>query len=227
VIVAASGSQHKWGNHLGVPSHLVPVRDPLRAGGKELLLHRTVRQAFDRLGPDVHLTAPPGDDRYRLPGVATHERSPGDFGNEYLASRDLWSTTGPTVLLLGDVYFTDRAMRAIRGHHQAAKTYRVFGRYMGSQQTGTPYGEIFAVSFWPNCHNMLDRHLARVVQAFHNGESKRRDGWTLLRSIQGTPLNEHIVCQPWFVEINDWTDDIDFPADYERHPATRTKQWVT
>src|SRR5690606_13060870 len=100
-------------------------------------------------------------------------------------------------------------------------SYRVYGRFRRSTVTGTPYGEIFAASWWPNCHRMLDRHLERIVRTFHSGESNRRDGWTLLRSIQGTPLNSHRVMQPWFIEINDWTDDIDFPADYERHPATR------
>lgn len=216
VIITAAGGQSKWNNHLGVPSHFAP----LRAHKNEPLIHRTVRQAL-ALSGDVHMTAPPGDDRYRLPGVVTHERAAADFENEYLACRDLWSESGRTVMLLGDVYFTDRALRIISRTPASPRSYRVYGRFRRSTITGTPYGEIFAASWWPNCHRMLDRHLERIVRTFHSGESNRRDGWTLLRSIQGTPLNKHQVMQPWFVEINDWTDDIDFPADYERHPATR------
>ena len=204
VIITCAGDQSKWGNHLGVPSHLVPV-----AG--EPLLNRTVRQALT-LTDDVIVTAPEGDERYDVPGAALH--CPGPAGNEYESTRHLWDEDGRTVLLLGDVYFTDRAIRTIRDHNENA--YRVFGRRGGSNFTGTPYGEIFAVSWWPEQHALLDQHLDRIA-----GMTKA--GWRLLRSIQGTPLGRHTTRRPWFVRVNDWTDDFDFPADYERHPATRAK----
>lgn len=216
VIIAAAGGQHKWGEHLGVPSHLAPV---MNEDGEVLpLLHRTVRQAL-KLTDDVHLTAPPGDKRYRFDGVITHERAHADHGNEYEASRDLWSDVDRTVLLLGDVFFSSMAVATVRRSYD--RSYRVFGRYRKSRVTGTPYGEIFAASWWPGNHALIDRHLLRVNESFESGLSRRRGGWELLRSVQGTPLGTHRVCSPWFVEINDETDDIDFPADYARHPATK------
>lgn len=216
MIIAASGSQHKWGGHLGVPSHFAPVVD--NDGAVSPLISRTVRQSLV-LTDDVHLTAPPGDRRYEFEGVTTHERKWDEFDNEYQASRSLWSETGRTVLLLGDVFFTDHALATLRRSYD--RSYRVFGRYRKSVITGTPYGEIFAASWWPDNHYLIDRHLRRVSEEYAAGRCKRRDGWTLLRSIQGSPLGVHTVQTPWFVEINDETDDIDFPADYARHPRTK------
>lgn len=199
VIIACAGPQTKWNNHLGVPSHLVPV-------GGEPLLYRTVRQALT-LTEDVYVTAPP-DERYDAAGVVRHW--PGPAANEYAASRRCWDDEGRTVLMLGDVYFTDQAIAKIRAHDE--REYRVFGRRGASRITGTPYGEIFAASWWPEHHAMLDLHLAAIGHA-------DKAGWRLLRAVQGTPTDRHIVRRPWFVKVDDLTDDIDFPADYERHPV--------
>ncbi|MEV4672169.1 hypothetical protein AB0K34_11005 [Actinomadura sp. NPDC049382] len=201
VIIACAGPQTKWKNHLGVPSHLVPVDG-------EPLLHRTIRQAR-AVCRDVHVTAP-DDDRYTVLGVSRHVRGP-EHDNEYVSTRGLWNDTGRTVLLLGDVYFTDVAIARIV--YRPEREYRVFGRRGGSSVTGTPWGEIFAASWWPEQHALLDEHLSRIA-----GMDKA--GWRLLRSVQGTDLDRHVTRRPWFVKIDDATDDIDFPADYERHPAT-------
>lgn len=210
IIIACAGPQTKWNNHLGVPSHLVPV-------GGEPLLHRTVRQALT-LTNDVHVTSP-DDDRYAIwtslgpgdgivHGVVRHIRGT-EEPNEYVSTRDLWNPDGRTVLLLGDVYFTDGAMRTIGTWGRRA--YRVFGRRSASRITGTPWGEIFAVSWWPEHHTVLDEHLTEIGDA-------NKAGWRLLRLMQGTPVDRHIVRGKWFTTIDDMTDDIDFAADYERHP---------
>lgn len=206
VVIAAAGPQAKWNNHLGVPSHLVEC-------GGEPLLARTIRQAR-KLSTDVHLTSP-DDDRYALPGAVRHIRGP--EGNEYTSTRDLWHPRERTVLLLGDVYFTDDAMRRIAGG--SPTEYRVFGRHRASRRTGTPYGEIFAVSWGPAAHAKMDTLLAEVARLREAGECTRPAGWVLLRLWQGTPPGRHLVKRPPFVIIDDLTDDIDYPADYNRHPA--------
>jgi hypothetical protein len=169
------------------------------------------------LTDDVHITAPRDDARYRFVGVATHERGTG--GNEYTASRSLWAPNSRTVLLLGDVYFTAAALATIAAGSPTA--YRCFGRYRASRHTGTPYGEIFAASWGPQRHAQMDAHLATVAQLRASGECTRPAGWVLLRLWQGTPPRRHLVSRPYFTEIDDWTDDIDTPADYNRHPAFR------
>ena len=217
IIITCAGSQEKWGNYLGVPSHFAPLRRP----AVEPLLHRTVRQALEYT-KDVHITAP-DDERYVFPGVKTHVGLEGD--SEYTNTRKLWINDGRTVLLLGDVFFTRDAMISIMTYK--GRAYRVFGRSRGSRITGCTWGEIFAVSWWPSDFDMLDHHLEVAAHARAHGNSRVRIrpwGWLLLRSVQGTPLGEHRVSTNWFTEINDWTDDIDFPKDYDRHPATRKER---
>jgi len=212
VIIAAAGEATRWGEYLGLPKHLAPT-----AAG-EVLLSRTVAQAR-QISEDVHILTP-ADQRYELPPrrsrkVTWHEVP--THRNEYEHTRDLWSDADRTVLLLGDVYFTDEAMARIAAGSPSA--YRVFGRYRASKVTGTPYGEIFAASWGPARHAQMDVHLAEVERLRAAGVCTRPPGWVLLRLWQGTPVRKHIVRPPIWVEIDDWTDDLDTPADYNRHPA--------
>ena len=208
VIIAAAGQRPKWGGYLGVPPHLVQVDGwPL--------LSRTIGQAR-KLTTDVHVTCP-DDDRYRMAageGAVCHVR--GDEGNEYTSTRDLWLTSGRTVLLLGDVFFSDEAIATIGGGSPTA--YRCFGRAGASKHTGTPYGEIFAASWGPQRHDRMDAYLAEVARLRETGACIRPPGWVLLRLWQGTPVRRHQVQAPFFTEIDDLTDDLDKPADYDRHP---------
>lgn len=212
VIIACSGEGARWADYLGAPKHLAV------AANGEVLLERTVGQAL-ALTDDVHVTTP-DDDRYLAhlgDRVTRHVPAPDDGGGEYSSTRPFWSEHGRTILLLGDVYFTDEAIRAIAAGSPTA--YRVFGRYRASKVTGTPYGEIFAASWGPARLEAMDVHLAEVERLRRAGESRRPPGWLLLRLWQGTPVQRHVVKPPIWVEIDDWTDDLDTPADYDRHPA--------
>lgn len=212
IILAASGSQQKWGGHLGVPSHFAPLT---RHGGQPLI-ERTIDQ-LSRYGHDLHITVPP-DGRYGHLQARKHVREWRYF-SEYDSTRELWDPEGRTILMLGDVYFTDQAIERILLY--AKRQYMVFGRFGPSQITGTPYGEIFAASWWPEQHEQMDKYVRSVHKLRVRGTITRPPGWMLLRSWQETPLNRHRVTPKYFTEINDETDDIDFPADYDRHPATR------
>lgn len=212
VIIAASGSQQKWSGHLGVPSHFAPLT---RHGGQPLI-ERTIEQ-LEPYGHEIHITVP-ADERYGSLRGQKHIREWSYF-SEYAASRELWDPVGRTVLILGDVFFSDQAIERIMLF--AKRQYMVFGRFGPSQITGTPYGEIFAASWWPEHHEQMDKYLANVHRLRARGTITRPPGWMLLRSWQGTPLNRHKIIPKYFIEINDETDDIDFPVDYERHPATR------
>ncbi len=181
------------------------------------LLRRTVKQVREWTD-DVHITGPDGDPRYKIPGTVHHVRSP-DEPSEYASTRDLWSPMGKTCLLLGDVFWSDAALRTVM--LCTDRDFRVFGRFGPSKVTGTPYGEIFGCSFWPEQHDALDRHLDVVHKTRAAGTVTRPPGWMLLRSWLGIPLNRHRVRRPTWVEIgaDDMTDDLDSPEDHQRHPA--------
>jgi hypothetical protein len=207
VIIACAGGPGKWGNYLGVPRHLAPMDG-------EPLLHRTVRQLL-AYPVDIHVTAPEPE-RYLIPGTSLHVVTR-PAPNEYVSSRHLWCRDGRTVLLLGDVYFTDDAIATILGYD--GPLWRLFGRAGPSAVTGSPWGEVFGSSWLPRHHAMLDEHLQQVALAFAYGHSRRFTAWEVLRSVQRTPLNQHMVNPTWFGEIDDATDDLDTPADFDRHPA--------
>jgi len=213
LIVAASGSQSKWGRHLGVPSHFAPLT---RHGGQPLI-ERTIEQ-LKPYGHEVHVLTPSDPAYVGLP--ATRHIIQEYKQSEFEASRPLWDLEGRTILLLGDVYFTDQAIERIMLF--AKRQYMAFGRFGPSKITGTPYGELFAATWYGEHVPQMDKHLLNVHNLRAEGKVTRPPGWMLLRSWQGTPIARHKVLPKHFVEINDETDDIDFPVDYERHPATRS-----
>lgn len=208
VILACAGrvEDPKWGNHLGVPKHLAPV------GGRPLL-HRTIGQVGAYTG-DVVLTAPAGDPRYLVDGADLVHPDPA-APNEYAGSRRWWSPTYRTILLLGDVYWTDQALARVLRHPDETLTW--FGRFGASKVTASRWGEIFAASWWPQHHGTLDRHLAKVAAT---PQITRPPGWKLYRSVHGLDMRRHRLAGGW-VEIDDATDDFDTPATYHAHPAVK------
>jgi hypothetical protein len=227
VIIAAGRPSSKWGNYLGVPNHLAPVQGVP-------ILYRTVAQAL-RWTQDVHVTGPVGDPRYSVEGAVYHQRR-GDEANEYASTADLWSETDRTVLVLGDVYWTDAAFTTVAGCPDHA--FRVFGRAGASRHTGCPYGEIFSMSWWPEQLPRVRAELAVVTAAqaaltAQYGKS-RPPGWMLSYRMSGgsQPGPGVTLAAQWnhrrnapkppaFVQIDDCTDDFDWPPDYQRHPLTK------
>lgn len=224
VIIAAAGSNAKWNNHLGVRSHFVPVRTDLRRREREPLLERTLRQVKGYGFSDIWIVASPeGVEPYRAVAEEHGARlfvADADTRNEFESTRPVWGPEGINYLLLGDVYFSDAAMAKI--FQQEDDRFLFYGRYRASQITGTRYGEIFANS-WGAHRNVRMNRLTDAVRTRQDAgdANPNKHGWTMLRMLQGTPLKSHQVKKPWWVEINDETDDIDFPDDYGRHPATR------
>lgn len=221
VIVAAAGSQAKWGGHLGVRSHFVPVRSRLGAEGREPLLGRTLRLLAERGAADVWVTAPndaPGPYARLAASFGARCVARGAARDEYVSTRDLWAAEGRTIILYGDVWFTESALDVVLARRGEAC---FFGRERESSLTGSPWGEAFACSWEAEDAERLDGLLAEVRAAQDRGQGDASAGWSLLRALQGTPYRTHLVFAPWWVEINDATDDIDFPDDYRRHPATR------
>ncbi|MFJ4365072.1 hypothetical protein ACIP4S_13065 [Streptomyces chartreusis] len=230
VIVAAAGAQAKWDGYLGMRSHFVPVRSVLdRDEPLVPLLARTLDQltVYTR---DVWLTVPhddpgPYEDLAKRFDVRTHRAAPG-CRNEFESSRPVWTDQAVNVLLLGDVWYTEEALDTILVEAvvtgAAEDGFKFFGREKLSRFTGSPWGEIFANS-WRGDGTARMSELTDAVRREQDAgrADPTKHGWTVLRMLQGTPLRQHEVLPPWWVEVDDATDDIDFPADYRLHPATR------
>jgi hypothetical protein len=117
-----------------------------------------------------------------------------------------WNLEGRTLLLFGDVWFSDAAITLILEYpHQ--DTICFFGRKGPSKLTGKPYGEIFAISFYPQHHSVL-KAIRGVDHAM---------GWNVFRLLEKMSYPDLK-----FVEIDDWTEDFDTAEDYHRWLKARS-----
>jgi hypothetical protein len=213
-ILIAAGPGERWGYHLGMPKHFVPVDG-------EPILQRAVR-LIGRHCKDIWVVGV--DDRYKIEGsqLFIPDLEPANFGaDKFLSSRELWNTNGRTIVFFGDVYFTEEAMSTILSFDE--REWTVFGRFGPSALTGTPWGELFAQSFWPE---HIDEHLSALVRLARlcgEGTVKRGQGWEHYRLMNGATEDAlHLHRElGHFVEIDDWTDDFDYPDDYDRFISNR------
>lgn len=227
VIIIAAGEATRWGGHTGVPKHFVRVPYKLQTGEEvEVpLLRRTIQQLYHReIVPIV--IAKRGAEGYKFKHARTEyvetDYDKNEDADKFLSSAHLWDKEGRTVILWGDVFFTEGAMDRIfsQSPHQAmagtlpARDWTLYCRPNGSTLTGTRYGENFALAFYPEHHELMKEHLDKIVKAKKSGEAKRCGGWELYRSLVGVDLNTHTMT--WgYEEINDWTEDFDTPEDYD------------
>jgi hypothetical protein len=201
VILMCAGRAERWGKHRGVHKHLVTVNG-------EKLLDRTLRQVRRHTEAPVVIVA--FDAAYSRAG---HERfeprhGPMDFcdTDKFLSSRERWGTAGDTVMLYGDVFFTDAAMKTIMSHDGP---HQFFGRREGSYFTGCPWREIFALRFTATEREWLSDQLLLIKTRLLAGKIAKGGGWELYEHLYGSSGNR-------FTVIDDFTEDFDFPNDFEK-----------
>jgi len=191
-VILAAGKGKRWNNYLGRPKQMVMIDN-------EPLLLRTIRQLKER-GFGVVVTVPEIDffgklDAEQIVGVDEVEIDKFLNAKDYIGSIFFW----------GDTYFTDEAMDIIT---KSKADFMFFGRRGGSKITGKKWGEIFAVK----TNNMLFEKAKELRKM--STMLKRCATWELYRLICGYPLDRHQVGDN-FTEIDDLTDDFDYPHDYD------------
>lgn len=226
-IIIAAGDGTRWGNYLGTPKHLAWLCG-------ERILHRAVRLARQYTNDVRVVVADPADTRYHAPGAqiepARLNPANGD-ADKFLSSRHLWAKDTRTVILYGDVWFSDDAMRQIMSTRPYKDGWHAFVRFDPSKITGREWGENFAHAIDPQAHNAYEANLHRLVQLQQAGQLHRSGGWEQYRAMAGAAddeLTKHRNLGHATV-IDDWTDDFDFPGDWEMwcwqwahaDPATR------
>jgi hypothetical protein len=213
VLILAAGDGTRWSNFRGSPKHLIEVEG-------ERLIDRTVRQ-YLRYTDDVIVVG--SDERYLIPRAqlfipdrpmefvypATKPR-PWREMDKFLSSTSLWDTDKRTILVYGDVYFTNEAVHTIMTHEGA---WRCFCRTRESRITGKTCKEIFSFSLDPEHHNVFQRALDVLAST-----NTTTGGWSLFRYLTSGNANvnknyEQVFNNDKYVEIDDWTEDFDFPHD--------------
>lgn len=205
VIITASGEpDYKWNYYLGKLKHFIEIEN-------ETLIERTIRQAAERTS-DIWVVGP--DNRYKFDDAylfVPKRRFDIGGGDCFYQTRDIWSHAKRNVILFGDTWYSEDAIAKILDDTE--RGYRYYCRPGPSQITGTEYGEGFAVSFYPEDIPEYRRTLDELIVMYKEGKIERFLAWEHYRHMEGQDPNVHAMYTRW-VEIDDWTDDFDWPHDY-------------
>jgi hypothetical protein len=162
-IIPCAGDSARWNRHLGVEKQLAPLN-----GFGETILERTVRLLRENGVSRVVIAAhSPGildsipDVEYIIPASSTY------LTDTILSSRDVWGDR--TLVLLGDVYVSDRALQDLLGDRSPVRFFGLLSesppvRLLG----GRP--EIFAFAFNRPAAGSVARLLAQssVLASFRD-----------------------------------------------------------
>ena len=203
-IVLAAGEGKRWNNYTDVSKHLLEIDG-------ESLIQRTTRQISAYADKTFVVGT---DDSYKTEFselfIPEKKKSPLEM-HKFSSSEELWSER--TVLLFGDVYYTDEAISTIV---QDTKDFTFFLRSGPSSFTQKPYGEIYAFSFLDSIHRKLKESID-ILLIQHDIYSA--GGWSLMRHLLGishrSRTKDHLT-KGHYIEIDDWTEDFDHPIDLDR-----------
>jgi hypothetical protein len=211
-IVLCAGEATRWAGYLGTPKHLIVIEG-------ERLLDRLVRLLSERGVDDIHVVVKGFDKRYEVDGASCYlaniNYEKNADADKFLSSKELWSQSGRTIVFYGDCYFSEDAIDRILGEHR--RDWVLFCRPGRSKITGSQWGECFAQSFYPESLDEHEAALHKVADLYKMKVIGRCGGWEHYRVMAGLP-DEKVglpIMKGRFVEINDWTEDFDFPSDYD------------
>lgn len=230
IIFTCAGNQTRWKNYMNCPKHLAPINDiPLLKKNIEL---------FDKFFKhDNYYVSIKNKDLQTIYNVDGRILF---YIPEHITDTEpAYKTVIPFIqtynddilLLLGDVVFSEDCVKKIYDNI-LQKSFKVFGRKSGSIITGARWGELFAFyipqTFIPNWIDAVNK----TDDLFNKKKIKRFSGWEVITYIFA--LNkygkknknihkdlEYILQERLFpdsfIEINDETEDFDFPQDYDNY----------
>jgi choline kinase len=213
VIILAGGDAKRWNNYKNTLKHFVCVNN-------EPIIKRTVRLLHEKHRvKDITIVAC-NQKQYDFFGAKFHqvERNNNNLDvDKFLSSKELWNKNGRTIVLFGDVFYTENALEQILQDQNT--NWKVFGRFGPSKFSKKQFGELFAQSFWSKDIARHEEMLYYILSLQKQKIIKRAIGWEHYRAMNGAKDNEvskHILYPESFVEIHDWTEDFDYPKDYEK-----------
>jgi hypothetical protein len=214
-LILAAGDGIRWAEYLGVPKHLVRIEG-------QRLLDRTVEQ-FAEIG-EVEIVAP-ADHRYEHPRAQTSHAILDPANGEadrFLSSRHRWDLEATMILAFGDVWFSDECV-AIIGDVARYDFWSWVARFGPSAITGCNHAEGFAFVLPPGTLPGFADAIDEALRLWRAGQIRTVIGWTVWQVYAGgdptaTPDAEWL---PHLINVDDWTDDFDYPHDYERWTRRR------
>lgn len=118
--------------------------------------------------------------------------------NTVMSTSELWEGHDEVMFLLGDVVWTKAALDKVL--EPIDKSCQFYGSW----------DEHFAFRFTKEMYEQVSIHISKILIDGMEGTT-----WQLYRSIAGIPLRQHWIDTWWRTLIDDKTDDIDYPDDYQ------------
>jgi len=201
VIILCAGKAKRWSSPDNIPKQLALFND-------EKLLHRTIRLLRSHNMANITVVAVNPELKmdqceYFIPELN------GWAAETLLSTQTLWAHR--SIILLGDVFFSENTLKSIVFFD---KTLGVFGRPNPNPYVRCPHGEIFALNFSDQHREEIAKACEKVVE-FGKGGGKGNI-WDLYDALMNQPFNSQVVDKINFQTINDYTDDIDSLAEYDR-----------
>lgn len=201
VLLLCAGSGVRWNNYLGIPKQLIEFHG-------EPILKRTVRLL--RLNGIDDIVCVTRDSNLHLPGTVVFEPKAYRWTAETIESTImLWAKR--TIILLGDVYFTHRAIQKILSF---SGDIDVFGRAWPSAYSLCNHRELFAICFNGKGAKLVQTAINEALNSAKKGAWGNL--WDIYHHITGLPLDSGRIESLVFRSIDDMTNDFDTPEEYER-----------
>ena len=207
VLIVAAGEGVRWENYRNVPKHIVEVEG-------QVLLHRTYAQ-FKRYTDNIVIVST--DPRYAI--GQTYAPLVGDFfdfGKIY-SSYPIWDEER-TIIVFGDVYFTDEAVETIMSNED---DFKFFLRKDKSSYTGKNHKEIFGLAFCSGMNQRIKSAIETLIERRQGGAG----AWRLYLHLHGLDkAKSGFYDTDGYVHIDDWTEDFDYPNDLIKWEKMRAKR---
>lgn len=226
IIFTCGGQQTRWNNYMNCPKHLVPINGVP-------LLKRNIK-AFNTFFNCNYYVAIRNESLQNIYNIDENIRF--FIPINLIENEPLYKTIVPflnaydedILILLGDVIYSDDCVQKIYDN-TLKNTFNVFGRKNGSNITGCKWGELFAFYVPQSFKTTFVEAINKVDHLYQQNKINRFSGWELISYIYSKNKNNENVHYELknifkkrlfpdsFIEINDETEDFDFPADYDNY----------
>lgn len=192
-VVMANGKGLRWGNHLGIPKHLIEVHG-------ERLLDRIVRQVSSR-DPHAEIVISAKDPRYETPGARRHVPLRDEFEIDRFVPELI---TDDVCFLYGDTFYTDEAVDKIVS--TPTKSIAFFGN------------DAVIVAVKSASSDTLAKHLRHLRHLCERGDLAEAKGWHLYKLHFDQPLRMKPTLDQ-LVSVDGWVHDLGTPGDWDSFSA--------
>jgi hypothetical protein len=213
-LILCAGDGERWGDYQGFPKHLIKIEG-------ERLIDRTIR-LIKKYSPKTEIVVVANDKRYSIEGTELYKPAlnPNNLGSDnWLSSLPKWNKEARTYFVLGDVWFSENAIKRIF-EEDPSNEWKFYGREGRSRFTGKTWEEWFCMSFMPKHHDFVEKTLRTLIDLVNTSQITRAGGWEFYREMKKSASGNH------FVVIDDFTEDFDFPIDYDRWIEHREKYLI-